>query len=106
MGKMVTDLHSVRFRDNTRSRSALLAAVLSNPLRLKADRPSTYVEGRRAWILQQMGQLRGPTFIKRFGPTQVPGPKIQKKRVMRNRPQILKDGLNCIPVTRRDSGNC
>ena len=46
--------------------AALLAAVLLNPLRLKANRPSAYVEERRAWILQQMGQLGGTAFIKRF----------------------------------------
>lgn len=46
--------------------AALLAAVLPNPLRLKANRPSAYVEERRAWILQQMGQLGGTAFIKRF----------------------------------------
>jgi len=46
--------------------AALLAAVLPNPLRLKADRPSAYVEERRAWILQQMGRLGGTAFIRRF----------------------------------------
>lgn len=46
--------------------AALLAAVLPNPLRLKADRPSAYVEERRVWILQQMDQLGGAGFIKRF----------------------------------------
>lgn len=46
--------------------AALLAAVLPNPLRLKADRPSAYVEERRAWILQQMGQLGGTPFVRRF----------------------------------------
>ena len=39
------------------------AAVLPNPLRLKADRPSAYVEERRSWILQQMSQLGGPDLI-------------------------------------------
>jgi monofunctional glycosyltransferase len=46
--------------------AALLAAVLPNPLRLKANNPSAYVEGRRVWILQQMAQLGGEAFIKRF----------------------------------------
>ncbi len=46
--------------------AALLAAVLPNPLRLKANRPSAYVEERRAWILDQMGQLGGTAFISRF----------------------------------------
>jgi len=34
--------------------AALLAAVLPNPLRLKADKPSAYVRSRRDWILVQM----------------------------------------------------
>jgi monofunctional glycosyltransferase len=46
--------------------AALLAAVLPNPLRLKADRPSDYVEERRSWILQQMEQLGGTAYVSRF----------------------------------------
>lgn len=47
-----------------RSEAALLAAVLPNPLRLHADRPSAYVRSRQQHILQQMdllgaGYLRG-----------------------------------------------
>jgi len=37
--------------------AALLAAVLPNPLKLRADRPSAYVLKRRDWILRQMRQL-------------------------------------------------
>jgi monofunctional biosynthetic peptidoglycan transglycosylase len=37
--------------------AALLAAVLPNPRRLHADRPSAYVRGRQGWILAQMGLL-------------------------------------------------
>lgn len=37
--------------------AALLAAVLPNPVRLRADRPSAYVLKRRDWILRQMRQL-------------------------------------------------
>lgn len=37
--------------------SALLAAVLPNPKRLSAARPSAYVRGRQAWIVTQMGLL-------------------------------------------------
>jgi len=47
----------------TASEAALLAAVLPNPIRLKADRPSAYVEERRAWILQQMAQLGGTALV-------------------------------------------
>lgn len=46
--------------------AALLAAVLPNPMRLHADRPSAYVEERRAWILQQMGQLGSIPFNRRY----------------------------------------
>jgi monofunctional biosynthetic peptidoglycan transglycosylase len=37
--------------------AALLAAVLPNPVKLRADRPSAYVLKRRDWILRQMRQL-------------------------------------------------
>jgi len=43
--------------------AALLAAVLPNPLRMNARRPSAYIEERRAWILQQMSQLGGAALI-------------------------------------------
>jgi monofunctional glycosyltransferase len=46
--------------------AALLAAVLPNPIRLKANRPSNYVRSRQAWIIQQMEQLGGTAYIKRF----------------------------------------
>ncbi|SUX83174.1 monofunctional biosynthetic peptidoglycan transglycosylase [Citrobacter koseri] len=39
------------------SEAALLAAVLPNPLRFKANAPSGYVRSRQAWILRQMRQL-------------------------------------------------
>ena len=41
----------------TRSEAAQLAAVLPNPVRLHADRPSSYVAARRTWILGQMRDL-------------------------------------------------
>jgi len=40
------------------SQAALLAAVLPNPKRLRADQPSAYVRERQRWILGQMGRLR------------------------------------------------
>ena len=46
--------------------AALLAAVLPNPHRFRASRPSAFVEERRTWILRQMDQLGGPAYIKRF----------------------------------------
>lgn len=47
----------------TLSESALLAAVLPNPLRFRADAPSGYVRQRQAWIMRQMRQLGGVGFI-------------------------------------------
>jgi len=46
--------------------AALLAAVLPNPIRLRANQPSAYVEERRGWIVQQMEQIGGSGYIKRF----------------------------------------
>jgi monofunctional biosynthetic peptidoglycan transglycosylase len=37
--------------------AALLAAVLPNPVRLRADRPSPYVQARARWIEDNMRQL-------------------------------------------------
>lgn len=47
----------------TMSEAALLAAVLPNPIRFKADAPSGYVRSRQAWILRQMRQLGGESFM-------------------------------------------
>jgi monofunctional glycosyltransferase len=41
----------------TPAEAAQLAAVLPNPMRLHADRPSAYVTERREWILGQMRDL-------------------------------------------------
>jgi monofunctional biosynthetic peptidoglycan transglycosylase len=49
--------------------AALLAAVLPNPVRLRADRPSGYVLERRDWILKQMKQLGGPEYLRCIGVT-------------------------------------
>ena len=46
------------------SEAALLAAVLPNPLRLHADRPTAYVYSRSEWILGQMEQLGGAAYLK------------------------------------------
>lgn len=47
------------------SEAALLAAVLPNPIRFKANAPSGYVRSRQAWILRQMRQLGGEGFMQR-----------------------------------------
>ena len=46
------------------SEAALLAAVLPNPMRFKADAPSGYVRSRQAWIMRQMRQLGGESFMR------------------------------------------
>lgn len=43
--------------------SALLAAVLPNPRRLRVDAPSAYVRRRQAWIARQARQLGGPAYL-------------------------------------------
>jgi monofunctional biosynthetic peptidoglycan transglycosylase len=45
--------------------AALLAAVLPNPHRLRANAPSNYVRERQQWILRQMRQLGGVSFVQR-----------------------------------------
>ncbi|MBA7731656.1 monofunctional biosynthetic peptidoglycan transglycosylase [Citrobacter freundii] len=48
----------------SQSEAALLAAVLPNPLRFKASAPSGYVRNRQAWIMRQMRQLGGESFMR------------------------------------------
>ena len=43
--------------------SALMAAVLPSPKRMSPARPSPYVEERADWILRQMEQLGGPSYL-------------------------------------------
>ncbi len=43
--------------------SALMATVLPSPKRMSPGRPSPYVEERAGWILRQMAQLGGPTYL-------------------------------------------
>lgn len=45
------------------SEAALLAAVLPGPMRFKANAPSKYVRQRQQWILKQMRQLGGESFL-------------------------------------------
>lgn len=47
----------------TGAEAATLAAVLPNPIRLRADRPSRYVLSRRDWILGQMRGLGGHAYL-------------------------------------------
>ena len=48
----------------TPSEAALLAAVLPNPRKFRANAPSEYLRGRQAWILGQMRQLGGAQVVK------------------------------------------
>ena len=50
----------------SRGNSSILAAVLPNPRRFRANRPSPYVRKRSAWILRQMRLLGGTSYLKRF----------------------------------------
>jgi monofunctional biosynthetic peptidoglycan transglycosylase len=45
------------------AQAALLAAVLPNPRRLRADAPGDYLRQRQRWILNQMHQLGGPGYL-------------------------------------------
>ena len=47
-----------------RSQAALLAAVLPSPKRFDAGAPSEYVRERQAWILTQMDQLGGVSYLR------------------------------------------
>ncbi len=47
----------------TSSEAAILAAVLPNPVRMRADRPSAYVQMRREQILGQMRALGGASYL-------------------------------------------
>jgi monofunctional biosynthetic peptidoglycan transglycosylase len=42
--------------------------VLPNPIRLRADRPSPYVQSRRDWILGQMSGLGGSAYLEGVAP--------------------------------------
>ena len=50
--------------------AALLAAVLPNPLQLRADKPSAYVLKRRDWISKQMRQLGEEYYPRELHPAQ------------------------------------
>ena len=54
--------------DLTDQQAALLAAVLPNPRRFRSDAPSYYVRQRQRWILRQMQQLGGPSYLKGIVP--------------------------------------
>lgn len=51
----------------TNAEAALLAAVLPNPHRFRANAPSDYIRGRQAWILRQMEQMGGAQVVRGLG---------------------------------------
>ena len=55
----------------SREQAALLAAVLPNPVRFQAARPSAYIISRRNEILLQMQQLGGTAYLKGILPAGV-----------------------------------
>jgi len=67
----------------TSSESALLAAVLPNPIRMRVDRPSAYVLSRREWILGQMRGLGGPGYLKAMESENAPQPSAARHRQSR-----------------------
>jgi monofunctional glycosyltransferase len=46
--------------------AALLAAVLPNPIRLRANSPSRYVRSRQEWIMAQMRRLGGTSLLRKL----------------------------------------
>jgi monofunctional biosynthetic peptidoglycan transglycosylase len=44
--------------------AALLAAVLPNPVRLRADRPPPHVRQRAAWVRDQVARLGGSAYLR------------------------------------------
>jgi monofunctional glycosyltransferase len=50
----------------TSAESALLAAVLPNPKRLRASAPSRYVRSRQTWIMGQMRGIGGAAVLERL----------------------------------------
>jgi monofunctional glycosyltransferase len=55
----------------SRPEAATLAAVLPNPIRLRADRPSAYLISRRDWIMGQMRGLGGREYLEELSPRPV-----------------------------------
>jgi len=52
----------------SRAEAATLAAVLPNPIRFHAERPSAYVITRRDWIMGQMRGLGGREYLEEVSP--------------------------------------
>jgi monofunctional biosynthetic peptidoglycan transglycosylase len=68
----------------TASDAALLAAVLPNPERLHADRPSRYLLERRDWILGQMRTLAEANYLNLGAPEVRPAQRPEPPRHSRH----------------------
>ena len=62
------------------SEAATLAAVLPNPIKMHAERPSTYVTERREQILGQMRALGGTSYLQALEKESHPNAKIGGRR--------------------------
>lgn len=60
------------------SEAATIAAVLPNPRRFNAGKPSVYVQGRRSWIMRQMGFWGG--VLNYEEKEEKPAPKKRRKK--------------------------
>jgi monofunctional biosynthetic peptidoglycan transglycosylase len=65
----------------TSSEAATLAAVLPNPIRMHAERPSAYVSERREQILGQMRALGGASYLQALENESRP-PPVRKARTL------------------------
>jgi len=65
----------------TSSEAATLAAVLPNPVRMHAERPSPYVSERREQILAQMRALGGASYLQALESESRPSP-VRKARTL------------------------
>ena len=68
-----------------RAQSALLAAVLPSPRRLRVEAPSNYVVSRRDWIMNQMAGLGGVSYLNALENAQAAEEKLEQLRSRANR---------------------
>jgi monofunctional biosynthetic peptidoglycan transglycosylase len=64
----------------TSAEAATLAAVLPNPIKMHAERPSVYVSERRDQILGQMRALGGDSYLQALEKESHPPPKVSGRR--------------------------
>ncbi len=64
----------------SKAEAALIAAVLPNPIRFSAAKPSAYTLKRQGWILRQMGYWGGTLNYDKPPEKEKPAPKKRKKK--------------------------